>query len=196
MRATLLFPASCVLLLSSAPAFAEPGYPAESGSAFRIGIGPMMSLGPTPGVNLGMLTSFSWYAKKFFSLSAEMRMTGSVAQADPHPALSVDGYFIGGALIPCGHAGFFFLCGVMHVGSMGITSQFLDRSPIPMTAFVVAAGARPGIELTFNDRFAVRWFVEGTGVLTPHATFLLNKKEIWRSSSIGVSVGLSFAVSL
>lgn len=128
----------------------------------RLGVIGSLDLAGTPGPALGLALDggLRWPS---FSLSLEARVnppaSGTVATGNE---VHLSRYT--GALVPCGHwLGYLIACGLVQLGAVRGTSNAMH--PEAGTAFYAAAGARLGVEIPLGAHLALRFVLDGLGVM-------------------------------
>jgi hypothetical protein len=166
-----------------------PPPPAEpTALAFRVGVGTWMDLAVAPrpafGLSLDVGVRVAW-----FSIAAEGRID------PPAGATVMDGVDVStsrflGALVPCGHVGWFAGCLLGELGQLRGGIGVPGATPDHQAGLFGAAGARLAAEIPVASHLLIRLAADLTGARS--AAFTLNGKPLWQTPAFtgGVGAGL------
>jgi hypothetical protein len=171
------------------PRPAPPPLPAQSEPfAFRFGAAAVVDLATAPrpavGLSFGLGFRVSW-----FSLEMEGRW-------DPPAGAIIEGADLSttrfvGALIPCGHAGYFVGCALAEVGPIWGTVTGAGVTTGTQKTLYVATGGRLGAEIPIAPHLVLR--AVGDLLLALQTTaFRIDTQRRWETPAVaaGFSVGL------
>jgi hypothetical protein len=168
------------------PAPASPP-PSPTGARAELTAGARVTAGAAPGVAFGATLGggLRWPA---FSLSIEVRVDAPASDTVTAPAgARVRTFAAGGALIPCGHLGPMFGCGVIAASAVSGSSEGVDMPRSDVGPYV-GAGARIGLEAPLSSRFAIRLLGEGLASVRS-VRLILDGAEVWKTAPLSGSVG-------
>jgi hypothetical protein len=164
-----------------------PPPPPPTGARAELAAGARVTAGAAPGIAFGATLGggLRWPS---FSLSIEARVDAPASDSVTAPAgARVRTFAAGGALIPCGHLGPVFGCGVLAAAAVSGSSEGVDMPRSDVGPYV-GAGARIGLEAPLSSRFAIRLLGEGlASVRSVH--LVLDGAEVWKTAPLSGSVG-------
>ncbi|WP_437955462.1 hypothetical protein WME76_28625 [Sorangium sp. So ce119] len=143
----------CQPCLPAAPArpVRRPG-PSLAWPRLQVGLGALIAGGiaPAPAVGVSASVGARWEA---FSLSLEGGWHPPVA-AEPYRGRVFGVSWLGGSVVPCGHAASFFGCGLVTTGRVRYSGlvNFDGEAELPYAGL----GLRGGVEIPFSDHLAVQ----------------------------------------
>ncbi len=144
---------------------------------------------PAFGVTLDAGVRISW-----FSVAGEFRLDPPAGGAGMATAVQVSATRILGALVPCGHVGWFAACLIGELGqirgSVGEAGA-AQAAPDTQSALYLAAGVRAAVEIPIvPERLFAR--VAGDVAGTRPAALRLNGRPQWETGSVvgGIGTGL------
>jgi len=163
--------------------------PAPSQVHLDVLMGPSLSVGVAPspsfGARLGLLLHLGALAP-FVEVRADLPASRSAGRG------SVGTSLVAGAVGACLAWRWLFGCGLGALGALSATSEGI-ASPRSVSAPHGALGGRLGAELGLAPQLALRGYVEGLAVLTPH-TLTLDGAEVTALPGGAFSAGISLAV--
>ncbi|WP_437303703.1 hypothetical protein [Sorangium sp. So ce388] len=126
--------------------------PSQAWPRFQVGLGALIAEGiaPAPAVGFSGAIGARWQA---FSLSLEGGVHLPVA-AEPYPGRTFGVSWLGGSVIPCGHAAWFFGCAIVtagrvrYVGLVNVTGEAM----MPYAGL----GLRGGLEVPISTHLAAQ----------------------------------------
>ena len=152
---------------------------------FRVGAGAALELATAPGLALGLSldVGLRWPS---FSLSLEGRAvlpsSGTVTGGT-----EVTTSRFTGAVVPCGHFfGYLIVCGLVTVGATRGTSN--AQHPQSGAAAYAATGARVGVEVPLTSHLALRFALDGMGVLA-RPVLRIDGRNVWTAPPASASAG-------
>ncbi|WP_437660128.1 hypothetical protein [Sorangium sp. So ce1182] len=130
---------------------ARPG-PSLARPRFQVGLGALIAEGiaPAPAIGFSVSVGARWQA---FSLALEGGALLPVA-AEPYRGTIFGVSWLGGSVVPCGHAAWFFGCGLVTAGRvryLGLVN-FHGAAGLPHAGL----GMRGGVEMPFSHQLAVQ----------------------------------------
>jgi hypothetical protein len=160
---------------------------------FRIGGSPWVDLGAAPrpafGLALGLGVRVAW-----FSVDLE-------GHWDPPAASIVDGAEVGtsrfvGALVPCGHVGYFAGCLLAEVGPSWGTVTGAGIQGGTQSALYLAVGGRLSAEIEIAPHLALRPAVDlRVPLQRPALRFAFEAEPRWEAPAVGAGFGLGLLAS-
>ncbi|XXY52540.1 hypothetical protein WME91_15525 [Sorangium sp. So ce269] len=129
----------------------RPG-PSLAWPRLQVGVGALIAEGiaSAPAVGFSSFVGARWEA---FSLSLEGGVHLPVA-AEPYRGRLFGVSWLGGSVVPCGHAAWFFGCGLVTAGGVrhfGMVN-FVGEAMLPHAGL----GLRGGVEVPFSQTFAAQ----------------------------------------
>ena len=158
---------------------------------FRIGVSPWVEFATAPrpafGLSLGLGFRVAW-----FSLDFE-------GQWDPPAASIIDGAEVEtsrlvGALVPCGHLGYFAACLLAEVGSSGRAVTGAGINGGTQSAIYAATGGRLLAEIEIAPHLALRPAMD-LRLPLPRPVIRVAGADRWEASAVGVGLGVGLLAS-
>lgn len=185
-------PLPVVSLVAVLPQPAPLPRPVErSPFSFRFGAAARVDLAtalrPAAGLSFGLGFRVSW-----FSLELE-------AHWDPPAGADLDGVdltttrFVG-ALVPCGHVGYFIGCALAEVGPLWGTVTGAEVTTGTQRTVYVATGGRVGVEFPFTSHLALRPTVDLL-LAVQRTVFRIENQRRWETPTVAASFGLGLIAS-
>jgi hypothetical protein len=181
-----------------------PPPPAPTTFALRLGVGTWMDLATAPRPAFGLSANVGFRAA-WFSLDGELHWTPPAAASVASGSM-VETSRILGALIPCGHAGWFAGCLLGELGQIrgSFSTPGGAASPDHLAGLFLAGGVRLAVEIpVVRDVLFVRLAADLLGarpVLFRYQTVITGQKpgigaEQWESASFAGSLGAGLLAS-
>jgi hypothetical protein len=171
-----------------------PPTPSSPWPSVRVGVraAAAIGVGPAPAASLSADLGLGW---QFFSIAAEGR-ADLPATGDGAMGVRWRTSVLAASVVPCGHYGWFFGCGVVSVGVLRV-DHFNVLQPAQDSGIYVAAGLRAGLEWPIVPAFALR--VSGDVLLNAHplavqVKFNQGLAEVWRSGPFAALIGAGLVV--
>jgi hypothetical protein len=182
---------------SPAPSPLPP--PVASWPSVRFGVraAAAIGVGPAPAASLSADLGLGW---QFFSIAVEGR-ADLPATGDGSMGSRLRTAVLAASLVPCGHYGWFFGCGVASAGVLRAdgfnllqAGQVVLGRPAADSGIYVAAGIRAGLEWPIVPAFAL--VLSGDLLLNAHPLGVrtnfppsVGREEVWRSSPFAALIG-------
>jgi hypothetical protein len=180
--------------LPSAPPISAPPPPppdAPSPFAFRVGAAAWLdvatALRPAVGVSFALGFRASW-----FSLDVEGRWDPPAGGMLEGVELSTSRFV--GALVPCGHAGYFVGCALAEVGPIWGTVTGGGVTTGTQKTLYVAAGGRLGAEVPIAPHLTLRPAVDLTLAIQPTG-FRIERVVRWETPTVAAGFGVGLVAS-
>jgi hypothetical protein len=159
--------------------------------AFRFGAAAWVDVATAPrpafGLSFGLGFRVSW-----FSLEMEGRW-------DPPAGANIDGAEVStarfvGALVPCGHAGYFVGCALAEVGPVWASIAGASTKSGPESALFVATGGRLGFEFPIAPHLVLRPAGDLL-IALQHAEIQLDNQRRWEMPTVAAGFGVGLLAS-
>ena len=154
-----------------------------------LGLGPALAIGSAPAPALGARLVGGLHRGRlgaFAELRGDLPASREIGRATVRTSL------VGGSLGACYEASVVFGCVVGSVGALSAAGTGISE-PRNSRAVYGSLGVRVGAELRLTAALAVRVFVDGAGVLTPHR-LSIDGVDVETLSAVTASVGTTIVV--
>jgi hypothetical protein len=173
------------------PALPPPPPVAGSPVAFRFGAAALVDLAtalrPAVGLSFGLGFRASW-----FSLELEGRWDPPAGGTLDAANLTTSRFV--GALVPCGHAGYFVGCALAEVGPIwGTVTGEGVTTPTQRTLYI-AIGGRLGAEIPIAPHLLIRPAVDLT-VAVQQTVFRIENQRRWETPAVAAGFGVGLLAS-
>jgi hypothetical protein len=152
------------------------------------GVVASTGVAPSPSVGLALGTDVRWSR---FSVGVEGRIDAPASRTAPS-AGSVSSWLAFGAIVPCGHLGAFFACGLAEAGVMQASSSGVTFHRATSLAWL-AAGGRVGAFVPLGQDVLLRMRGDLVADLDP-AILNLNGVGAWSAPRVAASLGVDAVV--
>jgi hypothetical protein len=166
-----------------------PRAPAPPAVRLHVSAGPLVSVGASPVVNLGLAVGAAarW---KTFSLGGEGRIDLPVTTRTV-PGGEISASVLLGSAVPCFHFGVARACALVAAGVLRGSGESVT-TPKQSTNFYSALGARAGIELPLGAHLAIGAHADLLATLT-RITLRLDDRDAWKTPPASGAGGIDLA---
>lgn len=154
-----------------------------------LGLGPALAVGSAPAPALGARLAGGLHRGR---LGAFAELRGDLPASREIGRATVRTSVVGGSLGACYEAGVVFGCVVGSVGALSAAGAGVSE-PRTSRAIYGSLGVRVGAELRLTAALALRVFVDGAGVLTPHR-LSIDGVDVETLSTVTALVGTTIVV--
>lgn len=157
----------------------------------RVGLGALGSIGEVPAASPGLIGSVGMMRGRW---SFDLEARGVFAQSEAGPGtLRASAWLATGRVVPCGHLGVAFGCGVLELGGIFGAGEGAPNTH-DESGLHAAGGLRAGVEPALSDRLSLRAAVD---VLVPftRSTLQVAGIEVWTAPPVGGMLSASLVYS-
>lgn len=159
----------------------------DDGARFRVGIGPILSVGALPTAAAGVVIGAGarW---RSFSIGGEGRLDVPLGSSSASGG-RISASLLAGSIVPCYHAGIARVCGLVSAGALRGSGKAV-AAPLQASVAWAAAGARTGVDVPLGESISVGAHADLYLALS-RITLELDGQDAWTSPPVSAAFGVS-----